>query len=67
MEASHLLSDQFQQFAGEIAALHEQKKALNNELRKIVAEFKEKLSALDKQAIMLSDDFEEWKASHNEK
>lgn len=59
-----LLSDQFAEFSGKVTALHERKKELLAEFKKIHEEFKGNIKAIDDEALDLENTFQQWAASH---
>lgn len=58
-----LLSDQFAEFSGKVTALHEKKKELTAELKKVVEDFRGKIKAIDDEATDLQSNFNNWAAS----
>ena len=52
-----LLSDDFANFSGQITALHEKKKELNAEFKKLYEKHKAEIAAIDEEAQNLQDAF----------
>lgn len=63
MTTEVLLSDQFAEFSGKVTALHEKKKELLAELKKIHEDYKSKIKAIDEEAGDLQSDFSSWAAA----
>jgi len=61
-----LLSDEFVAFSQKVAEIHAKKKALKSELKEYYDRISSQIKSLDKEASVLSDEFEQWKASHEE-
>lgn len=57
-----LLSDQFADFSGKITALHEKKKELVAEFKKIYEEHKAQVKIIDDEAANLQGMFTDWAA-----
>lgn len=57
LPANVLLSDEFANFSGQITALHEKKKELNANFKKLYEEHKAAVAAIDAEAQKLQDDF----------
>ena len=55
-----LLSDKFVEFSQKISALHESKKKISTELKKVVEEGKANLKKIDDEAVSLTAEFETW-------
>jgi uncharacterized protein YggU (UPF0235/DUF167 family) len=62
-----LLSDKFVEFSQKISALHENKKRLSVELKKIVEEGKANLKKIDDEAVALTVEFETWQKEQGKK
>lgn len=62
-EGELLLTDEFLQFSGDIAALIQEKKSLKDDFKKVYEEFQSKLKLVDKKAFERSKEFDKWKAS----
>lgn len=60
-EADVYLSDNFAEFSGKITALHERKKEMFAEFKKLWDEHKVAMKAIDDEALGLKDGFELWK------
>jgi len=58
MNPDLLLSDKFVEFSSKIAALHDKKKTLSIEIKKLIEEHKEKIKALEEQAQSLMQEFQ---------
>ncbi len=58
-----LLSDQFADFSGKVTALHEKKKELAAEFKKLYEEHKMQVKAIDDEAANLQNMFNEWAAN----
>lgn len=58
-----LLSDQFADFSGKVTALHEKKKELVAEFKKVYEEHKAQVKIIDDEASNLQDMFSEWAAN----
>lgn len=58
-----LLSDQFAEFSGKVTALHEKKKELVAEFKKLYEEHRAQIKALDEGAAALQDGFNDWAAN----
>lgn len=59
-----LLSDQFAEFSGKVTALHERKKEMLAEFKKMYEEHKAAVKAIDEEALTLENDFQTWVKSH---
>jgi len=57
LPANILLSDEFAEFSGKVTALHERKKELNAEFKKIYESHKSAVAAIDAEAVALQNDF----------
>lgn len=57
LPANILLSDEFAEFSGKVTALHERKKELNAEFKKIYESHKSAIAAIDAEAVALQNDF----------
>ena len=57
LPANVLLSDEFANFSGKITALHEKKKELIADFKKLYEKHKEEISAIDAEAQKLQDEF----------
>ncbi len=64
MNAEILLSDKFVEFSQKIASLHEQKKKVQNELKKIIEDHKQQLKAIEDEVAVLTSDFNKWEQEH---
>jgi len=62
-EGELLLTDEFLQFSGDIAALIQEKKTLKDDFKKVYEEFQTKLKSVDQKADKRSKEFDEWKKS----
>lgn len=62
-----LLSEAFAEFSGKITALHEKKKELTVEIKKLVEEHKVAVAAIDAEAASLQNAFAKEKESPSEK
>jgi len=60
MQTAHLLSDEFANFSGKITALHERKKEMQAEFRKLYEQHKAAVKEIDQEAAALLADFEQW-------
>lgn len=60
MHPDILLSDKFAEFSGKINALHEKKKELVAEFKKVYEEHKAALKSIDEEAASLHSGFEAW-------
>lgn len=58
-----LLSDQFADFSGKVTALHEKKKELVAEFKRLYEEHKTQVKAIDEEAANLQNMFNEWAAT----
>jgi Skp family chaperone for outer membrane proteins len=57
-----LLSDEFADFSGKVTALHEKKKELKAEFKKLFEKHKANIRAIDEEAESLQNDFNAWAA-----
>lgn len=57
LQASVLLSDEFAEFSGKVTALHERKKELKSEFKKLYEEHKAAVAAIDAEAVALQNAF----------
>lgn len=57
LPANVLLSDEFAEFSGKITALHEKKKELMADFKKLYEKHKAEISGIDAEAQKLQDDF----------
>lgn len=57
LQANVLLSDEFAEFSGKVTALHEKKKELNAEFKKLYEEHKSAVAAIDAEAVALQNTF----------
>jgi uncharacterized protein (UPF0335 family) len=57
LQANVLLSDEFAEFSGKVTALHERKKELNAEFKKLYEEHKSAVAAIDAEAVALQNAF----------
>lgn len=62
-EADVYLSDNFAEFSGKVTALHERKKEMFAEFKKLWDEHKAATKAIDDEALDLKNKFEEWKTN----
>lgn len=62
-----LLTDEFCVFAAEVSKIHEEKKHMKEELKKIYERFQGDLATLDNRAQDLSTKWEAWKNEHSQK
>ena len=62
-EADVYLSDEFAEFSGKVTALHERKKELFAEFKKLWDEHKVATKAIDDEALELKNNFESWKVA----
>lgn len=65
-----LLSDEFVTFSQKVAEIHAQKKKIKAELKEYQPSVTFRLlrmKSLDKEAVTLSDEFEQWKTEHADK
>lgn len=61
MTPEALLSDRFAEFAGKVTALHEKKKEMVADFKKLYEEHKAALRSLDEEALSLHQEFESWR------
>ncbi len=59
-----LLSDEFVSFSQKIAEIYNKKKNLKAELKEYYDKISSQVKSLDKEANILSEEFENWKKSH---
>lgn len=59
-----LLSDEFVTFSQKVAEIHAQKKKLKADLKEYYDKISSQMKSLDKEATVLSDEFEQWKTEH---
>lgn len=64
MNPEILLSDKFVEFSQKIVALHDQKKRVQAELKKIIEEHKTQLKSIEDEVAVLTADFSEWEKEH---
>ena len=57
LSANILLSEQFAEFSGKVTALHEKKKEMNANFKKLYEEHKAAIAAIDAEAVNLQNDF----------
>ena len=57
LPANILLSDDFAEFSGKVTALHEKKKEMNANLKKLYEEHKAAIAAIDAEAVALQNTF----------
>jgi len=55
-----LLTDEFAEFSGKITALHEKKKDLKIEFKKLFEKHKENVAVIDAESQSLQNDFNTW-------
>ena len=67
LQASALLSDEFAEFSGKVTALHEKKKELNAEFKKLYEEHKSAVAAIDAEAVALQNAFSAGESPKEEK
>lgn len=60
MNADILLSDKFVEFSQKITLLHEQKKKLQAEVKKLIEEHKLQLKSIEDDVAALTSDFNAW-------
>ena len=60
-----LLSDKFAEFSGKVTALHEKKKEMIAEFKKLYEQHKADVKAIDDEAQNLQNDFSQWAADQN--
>lgn len=60
-----LLSDKFVEFSQKISALHETKKSMSAEIKKLVEDHKLKMKKIDDEAAGLTAEFTNWQNSQN--
>ncbi len=58
MNAELLLSDRFIEFSSRVAALHEKKKSLNVEFKKLFEAHKVQIKAIEEEAAALASEFQ---------
>lgn len=63
MKPEFLLSEEFVAFSTAVAGLHAQRKELDTEFKKLYAEHKAKMKAIDEEAVQLQQNFDNWVAS----
>ena len=57
LTANILLSEQFADFSGKVTALHEKKKEMNANFKKLYEEHKAAIAAIDAEAVALQNTF----------
>ena len=57
MEITRLLSDDFAEFSGKITALHEKRKEMVSEFKKLYEKHKADIAAIDTEAEKMQNDF----------
>lgn len=67
MNAETLLSDKFVEFSQKVSALHEAKKQVSADLKKLVEEHKLKLKKIDDDVMLLQAEFDSWMNSNKQK
>jgi hypothetical protein len=60
MNTETFLSDKFVEFSQKIAQLHEAKKRLTSEFKKLLEDHKASVKKIDDEALALATDFESW-------
>jgi len=65
MNPELLLSDKFVEFSQKISQLHETKKKLSAEMKKLLEEHKAQVKKIDDEALALSSAFEAWQKESN--
>lgn len=60
MNTETVLSDKFVEFSQKIAQLHESKKKLTAEFKKLLEDHKASIKKIDDEATALASDFENW-------
>ena len=63
VQVSALMSDEFVAFSTKVAELHNHKKALVVEFKKIYETHKAELKSIDEQVIALQQEFDKWAAT----
>jgi hypothetical protein len=58
MNAELLLSDKFVEFSSKVAALHEKKKSLNIEFKKVYEAHRVQIKAIEEEAATLASEFQ---------
>ena len=66
-EIDLLLTDEFVQFSKDITVVHEEKKKLKDEFKKLYDKFQADVAALDAKAQEASQKWDAWKAGHEKK
>lgn len=66
-EAELLLTDEFVTFSQAVAAVHEEKKVLEEEFKKHFEEYKSKKKEFENRVAAANSKWEEWKASQAKK
>lgn len=64
MKLEVLMSDEFVEFSEKIRVLHDQKKELNAQFKKLYEEHKATIKALDEEAKLAQDAFDQWADSN---
>ncbi len=62
-EADVYLSDEFAEFSGKVTALHERKKEMFAEFKKLWEDHKVAMKEIDDEALELKNNFESWKVA----
>lgn len=65
MHIESLLSDKFAEYSGTITALHEKKKELIADMKKLYEAHKAAVKEIDDQAIAVHKSFIEWQTDHD--
>lgn len=66
MKTEFLLSEEFVDFSANVKRLHDQKKELEAEFKRVFAEHKSKVKAIDEEALKIQQDFDDWVASKSQ-
>lgn len=66
MKTEFLLSEEFVDFSANVKRLHDQKKELEAEFKRVFAEHKTKVKAIDEEALKIQQDFDDWVASKSQ-
>lgn len=67
MNTELLLSDKFVEFSQNIAVLHESKKKLQIEIKKLLEEHKSNIKKIEDEAALLTVDFDTWQKENTKK
>lgn len=66
MKTEFLLSEEFVNFSANIKNLHDQKKELEAEFKRLFSEHKSKVKSIDDEALKLQQDFDDWVVSKSQ-